>query len=61
MELNASYEHPGRLLAIQTGWALAFCAVPIVIIVDAGYKTLRRFRSRELALASGRITSGGRR
>jgi hypothetical protein len=24
------------------GWALAFCAVPIVVLVDAGYKTLRR-------------------
>ena len=43
------------------GWALAFCAVPIVIIVDASYKALRRSRSRELALASVRITSGGRR
>jgi magnesium-transporting ATPase (P-type) len=43
------------------GWALAFCAVPIVIIVDAGYKTLRRSRSPELGLASARITSGGRR
>ena len=36
-------------------------AVPIVIIVDASYKALRRSRSRELALASVRITSGGRR
>jgi calcium-translocating P-type ATPase len=43
------------------GWALAFCAAPIVIIVDASYKALRRSRSRELALASVRITSGGRR
>ena len=43
------------------GWALAFCAVPIVIIVDASYKALRRSRSRELALASVRVTSGGRR
>ena len=43
------------------GWALAFCAVPIVIMVDASYKTLRPSRSRELALASVRITSGGRR
>jgi magnesium-transporting ATPase (P-type) len=43
------------------GWALAFCAVPILIIVDASYKALRRSRSRELALASVRITSGGRR
>ena len=43
------------------GWALAFCAVPIVIIVDASYKALRRSRSRELALASVGVTSGGRR
>jgi calcium-translocating P-type ATPase len=43
------------------GWALAFCAVPIVIIVDASYKALRRSRSRELALAPVRITSGGGR
>jgi magnesium-transporting ATPase (P-type) len=43
------------------GWALAFCAVPIVIIVDASYKALRRSRSRELALASAGTTSGGRR
>ena len=43
------------------GWALAFCAVPILIIVDASYKALRRSRSRELAVASVRITSGGRR
>lgn len=43
------------------GWALAFCAVPIVIIVDASYKALRRSRSREVALASVRVTSGGRR
>ena len=43
------------------GRALAFCAVPIVIIVDASYKALRRSRSRELALASVRVTSGGRR
>jgi magnesium-transporting ATPase (P-type) len=43
------------------GWALAFCAVPILIIVDASYKALRRSRSRQLALASVRITSGGRR
>jgi len=43
------------------GWALAFCAVPIVIIVDASYKALRRSRSRELALAPVRVTSGGRR
>jgi magnesium-transporting ATPase (P-type) len=42
-------------------WALALCAVPIVIIVDASYKALRRFRSRELALASVGTTSGGRR
>ena len=43
------------------GWALAFCAVPILIIVDASYKALRRSRSRELAVASVRITSGGPR
>ena len=43
------------------GWALAFCAVPIVIIVDASHKALPRSRSRELVLASVRITSGGRR
>jgi hypothetical protein len=43
------------------GWALAFCAVPIVIIVDASYKALRRSRSRELALASVRTTSDDRR
>jgi magnesium-transporting ATPase (P-type) len=43
------------------GWALALCAVPIVIIVDASYKALRRFRSRELALGSVGTTSGGRR
>jgi hypothetical protein len=43
------------------GWAVAFCAVPIVIIVDASYKALRRSRSRELVLASVRITSGGPR
>ena len=43
------------------GWALAFCAVPIVIMVDASYKALRRSRSREPALASVGITSGGRR
>ena len=43
------------------GWALAFCAVPIVIIVDASYKASRRSSSRELALASVPITSGGRR
>ena len=43
------------------GWVLAFCAVPIVIIVDASYKALRRSSSRELALASVPITSGGRR
>jgi len=43
------------------GWALALCAVPIVIIVDASYKALRRSRSRELALASVGTTSGGRR
>jgi hypothetical protein len=24
------------------GWTLAFCAVPIVIVVDATYKALRR-------------------
>ena len=43
------------------GWALALCAVPIMIIVDASYKALRRSHSRELALASVGITSGGRR
>jgi hypothetical protein len=43
------------------GWALALCAVPIVIIVDAGCKASRRFRSRELAQASLGTTSGGRR
>jgi hypothetical protein len=43
------------------GWALALCAVPIMIIADAGYKALRRSHSRELALASVGITSGGRR
>jgi hypothetical protein len=34
------------------GWARAFCAIPIVIIVDASYKALRRSRSRELPLTS---------
>ena len=34
------------------GWALAFCAVPIMIIVDASYKALGRSRSREIELAS---------
>jgi magnesium-transporting ATPase (P-type) len=43
------------------GWALAFCAVPIVIIADASYKALRRSRSQELGLASARVTSGVRR
>jgi magnesium-transporting ATPase (P-type) len=42
------------------GWALAFCAVPIVVIVDASYKALRGSRSRVLALASVRTASGGR-
>jgi hypothetical protein len=41
------------------GRALAFCAVRIVMIVDASYEGLRRSRSRELALASVRVTSGG--
>jgi hypothetical protein len=36
-------------------------AVPIVTIVDATYKALPRSRSRKLALASVRITSGGSR
>jgi hypothetical protein len=42
------------------GWALAFCAIPIVIIVGASYKALRRSRSREVALTFVRITSDGR-
>ena len=41
-------------------WALALCAVPIVIMVDASYKALHQSRSRELALASVPITSGDR-
>ena len=41
-------------------WALALCAVPIVIMVDASYKALHQSRSRELALASVPITSGNR-
>ena len=28
------------------GWALAFCAIPIVIVVDTTYKALRRRGSR---------------
>jgi magnesium-transporting ATPase (P-type) len=31
-----------------TGWALAFCAVPILIVVDATYKALRRSQSHSL-------------
>ena len=43
------------------GWSLALCAVPVVIIVDASYKALRRSRSRAPALASVGATTGGRR
>jgi hypothetical protein len=43
------------------GWALALCAVPIVMIVDASYKALHRSGSRELAPASVGTTNGGRR
>jgi uncharacterized membrane protein YjgN (DUF898 family) len=46
---------------ITLGWALALCAVPIVIIVDASDKALRRSGSRELAPASVGTTNGGRR
>ena len=38
------------------GWALACCAVPIVVLVDASYKALRG-RSRERTLASAPMTS----
>jgi hypothetical protein len=48
----------GGSWATTFGWALALCAVPIVIIVDASYKALRRSRSRELALASVGTASG---
>ena len=43
------------------GWTLAFCAVPIMVLVDASYKALRRSHPRETALASVSMTSGGRR
>jgi hypothetical protein len=43
------------------GWTLAFCAVPIMVLVDASYKALRRSHPRESALASVSMTSGGRR
>ena len=34
------------------GWALAFCAIPIVIVVDTTYKALRRGESRRIVYVS---------
>jgi magnesium-transporting ATPase (P-type) len=42
------------------GWALALSAAPIVIMVDASYKVLRRFHPGQPALASMPMTSKGR-
>jgi magnesium-transporting ATPase (P-type) len=51
----------GGFWPTMLGWTLAFCAVPIMVLVDASYKALRRSHSRESALASVSMTSGGRR
>jgi magnesium-transporting ATPase (P-type) len=43
---------PGGSWPTSLGWTLAFFAMPIVIMVDAGYKAVRAARSQRLAAAS---------